>query len=100
MNTKWATVPRAGLLILVVLMARPTHAAKPGATDPCQPRKQVVETARAAAGRQYRQDQSPMLSRDGTACVVTLWRIPKTPGGYRTVTIGAKGKVLSVDAGK
>jgi hypothetical protein len=43
---------------------------------------------------------SPTIQRDGATCVVVLWRIPETPGGFRVVTVGNSNKVLRVEPGK
>jgi hypothetical protein len=87
-----------GVLVIVAVSA-PVLAARGQAPKPCAPRKRVLEAARAAAGVQYRQDPAPLISKEGNICVVTLWRIPKVPGGFRTVTVGADGKVIRVDRG-
>jgi hypothetical protein len=31
--------------------------------------------------------------RNGSAWSVTVWRLPPTPGGFRTITINENGKV-------
>ncbi len=89
-----------GVLVIVAVSAPPVLAGRGQASNPCAPRKRVLEAARAAAGVEYRQDPAPLISKEGNTCVVTVWRIPKVPGGFRTVTVGAEGKVLRVDRGK
>jgi hypothetical protein len=86
-------------VLAIIAVSTPVLAGGRQASNPCAPRKRVLEAARSAAGVEYRQDSAPLISREGNTCVVTLWRIPKVPGGFRTVTVGAEGKVLRVDRG-
>jgi hypothetical protein len=66
---------------------------------PCEPRNRVLEIARRAAGPAYSQDVAPRMEVEGGTCAISLWRIPKTPGGHRVVIIDASGKVVSVRPG-
>ena len=67
---------------------------------PCAPRDRLVEVARQAVGPEYRNREAATMDAIGNVCQVVLWRLPKTPGGYRVVTIDARGKVLSVLPGR
>jgi hypothetical protein len=76
-----------------------TDVAGPAQEGPCKPRSRILKTARRAVGPEYRQEAAPQMDvREGT-CEVLLWRLPKTPGGYRVVRVDSNGKVVSVRPG-
>jgi hypothetical protein len=68
-------------------------------TSPCEPKDHVLETARRAAGTDYRHEVDPRMEVEGDTCTIVLWRLPKTPGGYRVVTVDADGDVTSIRPG-
>lgn len=70
-----------------------------GRQNACEPKARVLELARKAVGPEYHADAVPRMDVRGEHCEVLLWRLPKTPGAYRVVTINQVGAVVSVRRG-
>src|SRR5262245_32685383 len=60
-----------------------------GQHGPCEPRAQVLEAARRAAGPDYYGEAAPQMAVVGNRCQVLLWRLPQKPGGFLIVELDA-----------
>ena len=89
----------------IALFCCPTPAEKP--KQECVPTERYVEAAKSAARMSGAVDAKASAETNIKAkraderhtCVIVLWRLPKKPGGYRTVTLTVDRRVVSVKRG-
>lgn len=92
-------------LVLSIALFCPPPADK--AKQECTPTERYVEAAKSAAGMSGALEAKVTAEANAKAkraderhtCVVVLWRLPKKPGGYRTVTLTTNGRVVSIKRG-
>jgi|AntRauTorcE11897_2_1112592.scaffolds.fasta_scaffold43339_2 hypothetical protein len=60
--------------------------------------KETAETV--IKEREGWKDFSSEGKRTADAFHITIWREPKTPGGFRMVTVDLKGEIISIESGK
>jgi hypothetical protein len=75
-----------------------TQAPHSGATSPSD--AQLLEIARKAVAQNdtwvdQAEFQDPIRAPDGSGWSVLVWRLPKTPGGFRLIRIDDRGQVTS-----
>lgn len=60
--------------------------------------KETAETV--IKEREGWKDLSSEGKRSADAFHITIWREPRSPGGFRLVTVDFKGEIISIKAGK
>ena len=96
----WRSVTIAGVLLAGVVPDTQATQEKRRAPNPCEPQKRVLAAVEAAIGSVSGPDHEVTMSRQEDKCAVLVWSIPKVPGGFVTVIVDAKGKVVRVIKGE
>jgi len=97
---RWAM--RATLIVACLVFVSCSHqldGSAPSAHQPSAVESRIIEIARQAVATndtwgQSAEFEAPQKQADGTWSV-TVWRLPKTPGGFREVSIDQNGRVTS-----
>jgi hypothetical protein len=64
-------------------------------------KEQAVAVARQEATRRgWREIEVESVNREEGCWVISLWRLPKTPGGHATVEVSVEGKLVRFVSGK
>jgi hypothetical protein len=108
MNKTWFLVTAAGLTLLAGCTPRPQASTSPPSPAMRQPtaltEAQVLASAREAVATndtwlERAEFEAPKRQADGS-WTVWVWRLPKTPGGHRIISISEEGQVISYFRGR
>jgi len=71
-----------------------------GAKPEIDKEKAVVVARQEVTRRGWKEVEVDSVDKEEGRWIISLWRLPKTPGGHATVEVSAEGKVVRFVPGK